>query len=249
MKKNVFLLALVVLMCVCLVVPAFAMQADRVRDQAGLLEKSGHDALEERLAQIHQQYDVEVMVVTVASCGDLTWEEYAEQAYMNYLGDDSDGILLLIDMDENNRGLQIFSHNVGSDAVGVSEIDRIGDEIAPYLTAGEYAKAFGIYADECEHYIDIEINGAPFKPFKVLLISLVIGAVVALIVTGVMKSKLKSVHAKSGATDYVREGSMHVTVAREFYLYRTVTRRAKPKSNSSSGGGGGSRSSTGGRSF
>ena len=251
MKKKVLLLALVLVMCVSVVIPAFAAQVDRVRDGAGLLEESANMALEARLADIHQTYSVEVMVVTVEDCDGLSWEAYAEQAYMNYLTYDSDGILLLIDMDEENRGLQIFSHNLGSDAVGTDEIEEIGDAIAPYLTAGEYAKAFDIFADECEYYLDIEINGEPFRFFPSLVVSLVIGAVLALIVTGVMKGKLKTVRSQRDADNYVRQGSMKVTVAREFFLYRTVTRREKPKSNSSSGGGGGggSRSSTGGRSF
>lgn len=251
MKKKVLLLALVLVMCISFVVPAFAAQVDRVRDRAGLLTEEENKALENRLADIYKAYSVEVMVVTVKTCDGMTWEAYAKQAYMDYLTDDSDGILLLIDMDENNRGLQIFSHNIGSDAVGTHEIEEIGDAIAPYLTAGEYAEAFDVFADECEYYLDIEINGEPFRFFRSLIVSLVIGAVLALIVTGVMKSKLKTVRSQRDADNYVRQDSMKVRNAKEIFLYRTVTRREKPKSSSSSGGGGGggSRSSTGGRSF
>lgn len=250
MKKRILLLALVLVMCIWAAVPAFAMQADRVRDRAGLLTDSAHDSLEDELAEIFTQYRVEVMVVTVESCDGLSWEEYAKQAYRTYLGTGTDGILLLIDMDENDRGLQIYSENLGSDAVGTYEIEQIGDAIAPYLTNGEYAKAFDIYADECARYIDVAINGEPYNPFAILILSLIVGAVTALIVTGVMKRKLKSVRAQRDADNYVRPGSMKVTVSREFFLYRTVSRRPKPKpSSGSSSGGGGSRSSTGGRSF
>ena len=76
--------------------------------------------------------------------------------------------------------------------------------------------------------------------------AMIIGLVIALIVTGIMRSKLKSVRHKVAASDYVRPGSMHVTVRRDFYLYRTVSRRPKPKS---SGGSSGSRRSGGGGSF
>jgi uncharacterized protein len=76
----------------------------------------------------------------------------------------------------------------------------------------------------------------------------VIGLVIALIVTGVMKGKLKTVRPKHAAADYVRPGSMDLRVRRDLYLYRTVSRRPRPKSTSS-GGSSGSRRSGGGRSF
>jgi hypothetical protein len=40
---------------------------------------------------------------------------------------------------------------------------------------------------------------------------------------------------------------MNVTTHNDFFLYRTVSRTAKPKNNSSSSGGGGSRSTGGGK--
>jgi nucleoside recognition membrane protein YjiH len=79
------------------------------------------------------------------------------------------------------------------------------------------------------------------------IISLIIGVVVSLIVSGVLKGQLKSVHKQHAAGNYVRSGSMHVTTHNDFFLYRTVSRTAKPKNNSSSSGGGGSRSTGGGK--
>lgn len=64
-----------------------------------------------------------------------------------------------------------------------------------------------------------------------ILICLIIGIVVAFIVTAVMKGQLKSVHSKSGAADYVRPGSMELTVSEDDFLYNRVTRVPKPKKN------------------
>ena len=80
-----------------------------------------------------------------------------------------------------------------------------------------------------------------------ILISLAVGFVIAFIATAVMRSKLKSVRPKSGAADYVKEGSFRLTRSNDFFLYRTVSRVAKPKDNGSHrsssgrshGGGGG----------
>ena len=71
-----------------------------------------------------------------------------------------------------------------------------------------------------------------------------IGFVIAFIATAIMRSKLKSVRSKSGATDYIKQGSFRVTRANDFFLYRTVSRRARPK-DTGSGGSSTHRSSSG----
>jgi|GEM_PF-2804278 hypothetical protein len=58
-----------------------------------------------------------------------------------------------------------------------------------------------------------------------------IGLIIALIVVMTMKAKLKSVKNRNEASDYVREGSFHLTSSSDVYLYRTVRRVAKPKNN------------------
>lgn len=66
---------------------------------------------------------------------------------------------------------------------------------------------------------------------KCLIGSLIFGFVVALIITLVMKSKLKSVRSQRAAANYERPGSMHLTCSRDLYLYSTVTRIKKPEPN------------------
>ena len=53
----------------------------------------------------------------------------------------------------------------------------------------------------------------------------------AFITTGIMRGQLKSVGMKSNAADYVRKGSMQVTERNDFFMYRKVDRREKPKNN------------------
>lgn len=71
-----------------------------------------------------------------------------------------------------------------------------------------------------------------YDAVKFLFISLAVGLVVGLIVTGVMWAKLKSVHYKRDADGYIKEGSMKLLRTGDFYLYSTVTRTARPKNNS-----------------
>ena len=72
-----------------------------------------------------------------------------------------------------------------------------------------------------------------------ILLAFFIAALIALVVVLVMKSSLKSVRHKLTAHDYVRGGSMRVTNASEFFLFRTVSRVARPQNPPSSGSHGG----------
>ena len=251
MRKRVFLSALLLLICLCMSVAAAAtgVAYPCVVDGANLLTEAEEAGLTRDLEAIARQYDVEVAVVTANSSGGMSHARYAEKIYEEYgygRGEADDGILLLIVMDPQNRGWYILGNGPGAATVSNRDVDVIGNLITPYLKNGDYADAFAVFADECERCLEEAQYGEPFDVGMSLVISVIIGLVIALIVTGIMRSKLKSVRSKMAASDYVRPGSMRVTVRRDLYLYRTVSRRPKPKS---SGGSSGSRRSGGGGSF
>jgi len=227
----------------------------RLLDLADLLTDAEEKSLTEKMDKVGKEFKVELAIVTVDSIGEMTKADYAKKVYTESgfgFGANKDGVLLLINMDTpndgENRGWQIYGKGLGANAVGADEIEDIGEAIKPDLKAGNYADAINTFADECEHYIDIEINGEPFDPVMSLAVSFGISLLIAIIVTSIMKGKLKSVRAKYAASDYVRQGSMNITNSNEFFLYRTVERREKPKSSSSDSSSG-SRESTGGGSF
>jgi uncharacterized protein len=254
MKKRVFALLLILMLCACFAVPSFAAKekAPCLQDHAGLLTQEEATALKDRLEAIAHRFSVEVAIVTVDSCNGMDREEYAEKLYKECgygLGQDKDGILLVIEMDAANRGWAIYCKALGDVALSESHREQLGEDMTPDLKAGDYADAFDTFADRCEERIDIAINGEPFDPGFTLMVSLGIGFLLAAIVTAVMKGQLKSVRSQHAASNYVREDSMHVTEAYEFFLYSTVERRAKPKSSSGSSGSSGSRSGSSSGSF
>ena len=67
-----------------------------------------------------------------------------------------------------------------------------------------------------------------------LLVSVGIGLFAALIVTGSMKGKLKTVRAQTAADQYVKPGSMNITERREMFLYSQI-RRQKRETKKSGG--------------
>lgn len=252
MKKRLFALLLVLVLCACTVIPALAAEEKTpcLLDLAQLLTEEEANALEAKLVAIAEKFNVEVAIVTMPTCEGEDHGAYAKSIYRecNYgLGENKDGILLLIDMDEENRGWYIYGKNLGADAMTDSEIDAVGEDMTPDLKDGKYAAAFDTFAERCEERIDIAINGEPFDPVWTLIVCLVVSLLLALIITGIMKGQLKSVRSQRAATNYVRQGSLNVTESYEMFLYRTVEEREKPESSSSESSG--SRESGGGGSF
>lgn len=131
----------------------------------------------------------------------------------------------------------------------LGEILYLGEQMTPDMADGDYAAAFRTFIQWTDAYVTAAREGHPYdvdnmpkEPFSIVYlgVALVIGLITALIVTGVMKSRLKSVAPQRDATSYVRQGSMKLTNQRDLYLYREVHRTERPKESSSSDSGGSS---------
>lgn len=239
MTKKLFSILFVLVLSIMLSVTAFAAEDTlRLYDGADLLTDTEEITLLEKMNAVSEEYKVDIIIVTVDTVGDMSSDAFAEDFYdennLGY-GDSRDGVLLLIAMEE--RDYRILSNgSLGAAAISYDDIEDIGDTIASSLTDGDYVTAFNDFIDECEYQINGEINGFPFAFGKNLLISLAIGVVLALIVTGSMKGKLKSVRKQLAATEYTKRGSMQVTSSNDFFLYRIVDRQKKESNSSSSSG-------------
>lgn len=232
MKKLLCLLFVTVLVF-ALSLNVFAdANGKRLIDSADLLSESEEEAILTLLDQKSEEHQFDIVIVTVDSLEGKTPFQCATDYYEdgNYgFGNDYTGAILLISMEE--RDWYIASCGKGEDII--PDETYVDDGFVFYLSNGNYAKAFDEYIYAVDERI-IEYNTMPWGTY--LIISLVIGFIVAFIATAIMKGKLKTVRFQNNARDYVRGGSMNVTVSRDLYLFSTVTRRAKPKSNSSGGG-------------
>lgn len=237
MKKRMLSILMLVFFCLTLAIPVAAKSApDRVVDEAGLLSKSEESALRETLDEMSEEYQADIVVVTLESVGRESIDDYIVSYFEDNdygLGDDKSCAMLMIDMEE--RDIRILTYGFCNDAMSDSDVDNIIDEISPMLTDEEYADAFHTFADKCAEYIDGYLN---FPVFTNLIICLVIGLVIALIATGVMRGQLKTVRKQDTANQYVKSGSMHVTHSSDLFLYRNVSRVKKAQNSSGSHGGG-----------
>lgn len=260
MKKLIAFL-LVLCLCVATASTVFA-KADlpRLVDNADLLSNGEESRVLAALDEISERQEVDIVVVTTDSLDGKSPMAYADD-FLDYngygFGANHDGILLLVSMED--RDWWISTTGFGITAITDAGLEYISDQFLFDLSNEYYEDAFMTYAELCDEFITQARTGEPYDAsnlpkepfgfFSNLLFALVFGFVVAFIVTAVMKGQLKSVRYQSAASNYVKNGSLNVTESRDLFLYRQVSRRAKPKNNGSSthrsssgrshGGGGG----------
>lgn len=242
-----------------LAVPAFAAEegfADlyyRMNDSAEVLTEDEDNELEALLEELSVRQSFDVVIATIDSLegeGYTSMEEYADDLYdycqFGY-GADRDGVLLLVSV--GDRKWHISTCGYGITAFTDAGIQYLGEQMTPDMADGDYAAAFRTFIQWTDTYVTAAREGNPYDvdnmPHESLSIlylglALVIGLVTALIVTGVMKSQLKSVALQQDAASYVREGSMKLTNQRDLFLYRDVHRTERPKESSSDDSGGSS---------
>ena len=247
MKKRIIAILFALVFCLFAALPAFAAgEYRRVNDRADLLTDSEEAALLAALDEISQRQNVDVTVVTVNDLeGYGSAVKYADAVYESCgygFGSSKDGVLLLISV--GDRDWAISTCGYGITAFTDAGIEYIGKRIKSDLSDGNYAAAFDTYAKLCDEFITQAKSGTPYdsgnlprEPLSAVWIpiSIVIGVVLALIIVGGMKGKLKSVRSQAAANSYMKKGSLVVTESSDLFLYKTVARTAKEKKDESSG--------------
>lgn len=238
MKKVLFTFMLFVIL-ITMSFGAAAEAAPRLVDNACLLDPSEEERVLKELDRISELHEVDVVVITANDLlGYYDVEDAAKNAYP-YLGYSENGIMVYISMSTRDVRVQLFGSLY--DYISDEECSDIREEITPYLSNGDYETAFLTFAKECD---DIITDATHFPVAKKIFFSLVIGIVIALVVTGILKGQLNSVRHQPFANNYLKQGSLNITLSNELFLYRNITRRRRQTNNSSgsSGGGGGGRS-------
>lgn len=244
--KSLFCLslAILILLALCVTAGAATTLPPYCRDEGSALTSSQEEELNDLLQETSDRLQLTVAVCTVETLDGDDVEDVARRQFKYVNHPYSDGVLLLVAMEE--REWYIYTAGEGDDYLTNAALDDIKDAVVSHLKEDDYHEAFCAYAALCDEYLTMGKEGNPYRgSFPLgqnILIALVIGVAVGLITVSVMRSKLKSVRPRREAHEYTRPGSMHVTVSRDLFLYRTIHRRPKPKDSSSGSRSGGSRS-------
>ncbi len=268
--KKLCSFMLCLLLMLSLTIPAMADKMPRVVDYAGLLTQSEVDQLEEKIDSLSDSCQLDVVIVTVDDLEGKTVQEYADDYYDENpygYGDDRTGILFLLSMGTR----EWYMSTCGEARYIFTDygLELLGDTVVPYLSEGKYYEAFGLWLDQIPNLCEAYRNGRPVDGYvqpddyypdsgdEIIyyeketkpnhFISLVIGAIVALVVVLIMRSQMNTAKQQPHAVDYLKNDSYHLRTCRDLYLYSRVTKRPKSE-NKSSGGGSSVHRSSGGRS-
>ncbi len=261
MKKITFILCTLLLFLVLPLGVLAESGTPRLVDGADVLEAQEEAALLARLNAVSEEQMVDVVVYTVSDIGDASAEDFADNLFETCgYGMDAQRSCILLLVSTETRDWHITTAGYGITAVTDVGVDYLSEQFLPHLSAGNYADAFGAYAECCDDFLARARTGNPFdaddlpkKPFPIVrnfMISLLIGVIAAWIAVGKQKAKLVSVRPAKAAGGYMKAESLVISESKDFFLYKTVDRTEKAERSEDSsthqtsagttvGGGGG----------
>lgn len=245
MKKIIAIsLSLIILLSLAITVTA-STDINRILDGAQILSKSEQNQLQQTADKIAEQYEIEILIVTVKSTYHMTAEEYAENFYFDGgygYGEDQSGIMLLITFDGyNGREWTVRTVGEGRDILSDSASEDLMEDVASLLSDKLYFDAFSLYLKEIGSQIQDYYTTSLGEIAIYVLIAVGIGLLVGFITIMIMKSAMKTAVFQHGAAEYVVNGTYNVHTNRDIFLYSHIS-KVRRSSDSSGSGGGSSRS-------
>jgi uncharacterized protein len=222
-----------------------------IMDTAALFTEQEKSDLISACQDVYETHDTHITIITTTSIGDVSRQVFLEDVYDGLLASFSfpATALILVNMDPNDRGVEIQGYGTAKERLNGNTIESILDDIVPILSDGNYFKAM-------ERFIRLveRTYSAPF--YLQTWFSLVIALLIAGIAVYFMAHHSGGRFTVNEST-YMDAGNSKLLSRHDSYIRTTLTKRRKPKNNSSGGnlgkGGGTSRGghshSGGGRKF
>ena len=250
MKKAISSLLLLLTFAFMVAPAVFAAEneLDLVTDAAYLLTDDEYWELNDRAHEVSEQYECEVLVVTLDDIGDDDPVDMAHYIYDTYdvgYGPKRSCLIFLLSMENRDYALVAFGY--GNTAFTDYGKDVMLDKhVLPLLGKDKYYEAFSTYYDVAEEYLQMARSGAPFDkdtdpdygklgiPIK-LGITLVVPILIAFVVCEIWRRQMKTAVLARDAGNYISQNGFVLTAQEDRFLYRTETRRKIEKSSSSGG--------------
>ena len=239
----------------------------RVVDMADLLTDDEEESLAYTIADIAEDFDFDVVILTVDSIGDKTPGAYADDFfdYGGYgYGSKHDGALFMFNVGE--RDWYVSTTGYGIAAFTDYGIDYVYEKIAKvYIADGDYAEGFEECLDTTKDFLRAAVNGSAYDTDhtymgydnyssssssssshsreltgKKVLICGVAALFMAWVIVSMMKKSMKTVYLQPRAGTYVRGDSFMLSQQSDVFLYSHVSQVLRQTSSGGGGGGGGS---------
>lgn len=228
-----------------------------ILDQAELLDDTQLLRLESKAQKISQRHGCNLYVLAVPTMNGAQRREFAKTYYNEHNlgnGEFRNGVLFLIAMDTRDYVTITYGRNpqntseYGPGVLAFTDygVEKLEEQVVPYLSDGDYYKAFDCYLDTCSTYLDLYAQGEAFDkgtrlpgesifgPIQIAIIIL-LPLLIAFIVCMIFKAQMKTAKQAVMAGDYMDKDSFELTESRDIFLKRDRTRRKIEKSSSSGG--------------
>ena len=228
---------------------------DYVSDYANILSAETRESLNSQAAQIAADTGCGVYIVVVDNYKTYvngTIENFSEAIYKTYElgeGEGKNGILLSMSMNDRDYDLTAYG-DFGNYAFTDYGKKQLADTFLDNFRANDWAGGFADYVENSGRLIARAKNGDPldqwipdppkrgFTPSELLIIVLAPSLVAGMVVGG-FKRKLKTAVRQTKAGNYVSSGGLQLRERSDQFINRSVTRQIIPKNTSSSRPGGG----------
>lgn len=272
MKKRIFSFALLLLLLCGIPLSVLAAEEPPlIVDHAGLFTAEEASQLEAQAKSIGDTYGMDVVILTENTLSEKTPQDYADEYYdaNGYgQGDQSNGMLLLISMEERDWYLSTCGDAIY--ALTDHAIEQLGKDLVSGLQIG-YSVGVRTFLNSLPSYLDAYKNGTPIDGYSSqnesfyhgdredvvyyreagspdLTLSVILGLVIAIISVGAMAFSMNSKRPQRSASGYLNRGSFRLLRNQDMFLYSNVTKTRKPEPQNHSGGGSSVHHSSGGRS-
>ena len=229
------------------------MAESYVFDYAGLMSEDEIAALEMQIAAMKEKTGWDIFAVTTDYAEGKSTVAYADDFYDERTTEDSDGILVLIDMD--NREIYISTCGKAIRYLTDARIERVLDDGFYYVSNGEYASCLSAMLSTSEYYYDAGIQESQYNydvetgavsEYRTLTWMEVVPVFFLAVAVGlaIFFGVKKSYSLKGGRYEYpyMKYGKLDLTEHQDQFL-RAHTTHHRIQTSSSSGGS--SRSSSG----
>lgn len=258
MKKWIsFMLAVILVLSLGIPVVAADEYEDAAKmkyvvDAADLLTYDQWEELEAYAAEVSENYDCGVYVLTLddylnygsGSVYEVTTQIYHNQENDFGMGDGRDGIMLLLSMEERDWAMFVYGDKAAYafDGYGQKMLEGV---FLDNFKENDWYGGFSDYLNTCKEYLEKAEAGKHVRkgPGLYIVISIGISVLIALLICFSQKQKMKTVHKKIQAGEYVAAGGVKLWDSFDRFTHTTETRR---KIEDNSGSSGNSRSESGG---
>ncbi len=262
MKKSFTAVCLFLLMMLGLIPAASADTGDGssslpyfVSDVAGILSESEQKRLDETARQISYEYDCGVYIVTLPDYREYDANadifSFAQSFYRSYhlgLGDSSAGVLLMLSMAERDYSLVTYGSSTHYAFTDYGQ-RVLASEFLDDFRQDDWYGGFSDYLDCCRELLSRAQEGNPLDSGYEIIdgmssgirLAVVFGVplLIAVLCCEIMRRRMKPVSRQSRADEYIVPGGVDLSVKRDIFLNRSVSRTVIRSENRGPGGSGG----------